>query len=437
MPKSKQLNFALLGLGKLGTGFYKVYEQKKEQLKVETGIQLNLQKILVKNPQFKRPKNIDPGLITSDLNDIIGDTAIHAVIDVTGSIEPVFSMLKQIIARGIHIISANRTLLASKMHDIADFANINKIFILPEPSLGGGVPIISTLQQDLVANQVYSMVGILSGNSNFILSEMTRNQVSLKSVLKTHNVSKMAESISIVDYEGSDAAQKVSILAAGAFGIDINYLNIYASGISEVSVFDIQCADDFGYEIKLLAILKEHDESFEVHVHPTMVPKNHPLTLIRGDQNAYFMETDLTGEYVIYGRGVGVEASSSIILRDLVAVGNLLRAGATRKSAYSLNWNNKPVLPMEDILSAYYIRFPCLDQPGVVGKITTAMGKSGINLASAHAEINKKRSADTGYVTVLVDEAKESAIHSAIKQIEQLDIIKGRVKLFRILRSEE
>jgi homoserine dehydrogenase len=308
---------------------------------------------------------------------------------------------------------------------------------LPEPSLGGGVPIISTLQQDLVANHVLSMVGILSGNSNFLLSEMTRKRQSLKSVVKSQDAMKLAESLSVIDYEGSDAAQKVSILAAAAFGIDINYMNIHATGISEISVFDIECADEFGFEIKLLAILKEHEEAFEIHVHPTLVPKSHPLTLIRGDQNAYFLETDLMGEYMIYGRGVGVEATSSIILRDLVGIGNLLRHGASKKSTYRLNWNNKPVMEMDDISSAYYIRFPCFNQAGVVGKITTAMGEAGINLASAHAEVNDRANQDIGYVHVLVDDANESAINSAIKKINKMEIIKGQIKFYRILRSAE
>jgi len=437
MPKSKQVNFALLGLGKLGNGFYTILEQKKDRIKKETGIQLNLKKILVKNAHFKRPANIDSALITTDVNQILQDESIRVVVDAIGGIEPVFTLLKKIIDSGIHIISANRTLLASKMHELADLVNEQKIFLLPEASMGGGVPIISTLQQDLVANNIQALIGILSGTSNFILSEMSKKQISLKAVLKSHDILKMSESLSIIDYEGTDAAQKVSILAAAAFGVDIDYLNISASGISDISVFDIQSAEEFGYEIKLLAVIKEHRNSFEIHVHPTLVPKEHPLTLIQGDQNAYFMETDLMGEYMLYGRGIGVEATSSLILRDLVSMGNLMRNASTNKSAYRVNWNDKSILPMDDIISAYYIRFPCVDEPGVVGQITTAMGESHINLASAHAEVSKKVHPDLGFVHILIDEAPEHAIKKAIHKIEKMNIIKGRIKFFRILRSSE
>jgi len=437
MPRTKQLNFALLGLGKLGMGFCEVLQSKKDQIRQESGIALNLKRILVKNEHFKRPANINKKLITTNVNDLLQDDSIDVVIDAKGGIEPIYTMLKKFITRGTHIISANRTLLASKMHELAELVNQNNTFIFPDSSLGGGLPIVSTLQKDLVANHISSMVGILSGTSNFILSEMTQKKISLKEVLRTNDLLKMSESLSIVDYEGSDAAQKVAILAAAALGVQVNYLDIYASGISDINLFDIQSADEFGYEFKLLSILKEHEDAFEIHVHPTLVPKDHPLTLIRGDQNAYFLETDLMGEYMMYGRGIGVGAASSLIIRDLIALGNALRYSRSKKSTNLYNWNDKPIMPMDEISSAYYVRFPCLDQPGVVGKITTAMGAANINLASAHAEVHKEDFPGIGFVHILIDEAKESALQGAIRDITKMDIIKGRIKYFRILRSDQ
>ncbi len=435
MPKVKKVNFALLGLGKLGSGFYKVYEQKRDNILQETGFELNLKKILVKNIHFKRPAYIDKTFLTTNIDDILNDPSIDVVIDAIGGIEPVFSILKKVIDQGIHIISANRTLLASKMHTISQLVQEKNILLLPETSMGGGVPIISTLRHDLVANNVQAVVGVLSGTSNYILSQMTEKKISLKTALKSANLMQMAESLSVIDYEGTDAAQKVSILAAGAFGLKINYLDIPASGISDISLFDIQCADEFGYEIKPLAILKQSPDFFEIHIHPTFVPKGHPITLIKGDQNAYFVQTDLIGEYMIYGRGIGAEAASSLLLRDLVATGSLTRAHSSRRREYRINWNHKPILPIENIVSAYYIRFPCVDEPGVVGKITTALGNANINLTSAHAEVDKKTHPDLGYVHILVDSAPEHAILRAIQTVEEMGILKGHAKFFRILRS--
>jgi len=264
---------------------------------------------------------------------------------------------------------------------------------------------------------------------------MTQKQISLRETLKMPEIQRMAETLSVIDYEGSDAAQKISILASSAFGVQISYLNVFAEGISDISVFDIQCAKDFGYEFKLLAIIKVGQDTFEVHVHPTLVPEKHPLTLIREDYNAYFMQTDLIGNYMIYGRGVGVEASSSLILRDLIAIGNLMHNYASVKTPYRLNWSSLTVKPMEEIISAYYLRFPCRDEPGVVGTITTELGNAKINIASAHAEVNKKLHDGIGYVHILIDEALEADILAAIAHINQLSFIKGKIKYFRILKD--
>jgi len=433
MAKTKNINFVLLGLGKLGKGFYDILQDKVEKIRLESGFQLNLKKILVRNAHFNRPHYIDPQLITTDLDEILRDKSIQVAIDAIGGIEPTFTIIKALIAHGIHIISANRMLLASKMHQLADLANRQRVYILPGPALGGGVPIIETLQEYLVANTVKSLTGVVSGTSNYILSEMTQKRLSLKEVLRNPEIQKVAESLSIIDYEGSDAAQKVSIIAASAFGVDINYLDIFSEGIADISVFDIECAAEFGYEIKQLAIFKDHGECLEIHVHPTLVPKIHPITIIRNDYNAFFIESDLIGNFMVYGKGVGIKPTSSAILSNLIAVGNLLRHTSSKKVSYRLVWNNKSVMPMNEIESAYYIRFPCVDKPGVVGKITTILGEHNINIASAHAEVDKKVHPDLGFVHILIEMAKEGDIMEAIEAIKSLGILLQKIKLFRIM----
>ena len=433
MPKVRNINFALLGLGKLGSGFYRIYTEKRDKIREETGYQLNLKKILVKNPGFRRSVRVPSELITANPADIANDSSIQIIIDAIGGIEPTFTIIKEMIKSGKHVISANRMLLASKLTEMVQLASEFNIQILPEPSLGGGLPIISSLKHNLVANDIHSLYGIISGTSNFILSEMTRREVPLKEVLRSKEMQQLAESLSIIDYEGSDAAQKVAIVAAAAFGVEIDYRELYAEGISDISVFDIQCAREFGYEIKMLAIMKDHSDKFEIHVHPTLVPKDHPLTFIRNEYNAFFVRTDLVGDYMMYGRGVGIEPASSLILRDLLLIGERIRQTASPKSSFRLGWNPKPIMPMDEIVSAYYLRFPCVDRPGVVGKITTVLGDNGINIGSAHAEVNKTHSEELGYVHILIDEAKEASINRALDQIRSLDIMLGPIKLYRII----
>ncbi len=429
MLKTKNVNFALLGLGKLGQGFYDILQEKKEQIEIETGFNLNLKKILVKHDHFKRPHHINPKLITTNLEDILKDSTIKIVIDAIGGIEPTYTLITQLVKRGIHIISANRMLLASRMHELAELANEHSVFIHPGPSLGGGIPILETLNEYLVANRIKSMAAVVSGTSNYILSEMSRREVSLKEILKDRKIQKLGESLSIIDYEGSDAAQKVSIIASGAFGININFLNIFSEGISDITVFDIRSARQLNYEIKLLAIFKDHDNKFEIHVHPTLVPKDHPLVLIRNEYNAFYIQTDLLGQYMVYGLGVGINPASSSILSSLVALARVLKYGSSKKAQYSLSWNDKRVIDISEIESAYYIRVPCQDMPGVVGKITTILGDQNINIASVHAETKE----GTGYAHLLIEKAKEAFIYKSIEEIIKLNIVKGEIKMFRIL----
>ncbi|MCB0282837.1 MAG: homoserine dehydrogenase [Calditrichae bacterium] len=435
MPERKQITFALLGFGKLGQGFYKIWQNKKDQIKEQTGYELILTKILIRNEHYERPKNVDEKLFTHNLDDLLNDTNLKVVVDVIGGIEPIFSIIKKLIEKKINVISANRILLASKMHELSDLANTHLIHFLTEPSLGGGIPVSVILQRDLVANQVTELYGIVSGVSNFILNEMTDNKISLNRVLENPDIIKMAESISIIDYEGSDSAMKVSILAATAFGIDINYLHIYAEGVSEITLQDIIWADHFGYELKMLAIMRDHAECFELRVHPTLVPKEHPMISVKGEYNAYYIKTDLLGEYMVYGLGVGTEPTSSLILRDLIEIGNRIYNNP-RRQRFNFNWNNKRVMDIGEIETSYYVRFPCVDKPGVMGEITTIIGKHKINISSAHAEIGKLDNKVIGYVHIFLEKTRESHLYSAIEKIKALKLIQGEIKFFRILDED-
>lgn len=436
MPVSeKKVCFTLLGFGNLGKGFYKVWSLKQKKILEQTGYNLVLKYILIKNTHFRRPFNIDQKLFTHDIEKILKDQSITIAIDAIGDIEPTFSIIKKLIARKIHIVSANRVLLATKMREISDLANANGIYFLTEPSLGGGIPVSEILQRDFVANTITELYGIASGVSNYILQEMTQKKISLNDVLKQPEIPVMAESLSVIDYEGSDAAMKISILAATAFGIDINYLHIFAEGISDVTKEDVAWADYFGYEIKLLSILRDHDDSIEIRVHPTFVHKNHPMIAVKGKNNAYFIKTDLLGEYLVYGEGVGTGPTSSLILRGLVELGHRIYSQSL-KQQFHFNWKNKKIKSIDDIKTSYYIRFPCKDEPGVMSKVTTIIGNRKINISSAHAEVDKYSYPDLGLIHIFLDEAQEKNVKAAMKEIKNLDLVKGDVKIFRILEHE-
>jgi homoserine dehydrogenase len=435
VAEKKKVYFALLGFGKLGKGVYKIWDAKREKIREQTGFDLELKYILIKNATFRRPVNVDPKLFTDNVDTILKDPSVKVAIDVIGDIEPTYTIIKKFINKRINIISANRFLLATKMHEISDLASKNGIHFLTEPAIGGGIPVSEILQRDLVANNITELYGISSGVSNFILNEMTQRKISLSEVLKLPEIPAMAESISIVDYEGSDAAMKASILAATAFGIDVNYLHIYAEGISDITAEDIFWAGRFGYEIKLLSIMRDHQDSFEIRIHPTFVKKSHPMISVKGKSNAYLIKTDLLGEFMVYGEGVGTNPPSSLILRDLVEIGHRIYNQSHRKRSH-FNWNNKKIKDISNIETSYYIRFPCKDEPGVMREVTAIIGNRNINISSVHAEIDKSISSDVGFVHIFMDEALEKEVQAAMHEIKTLDLVRGDIKYFRILKSD-
>ena len=428
-----EIDIALLGLGKLGHGIYQLWSERREQIADQTGIDLNIKHILVKHPHYRRAAFVPREKITDDLEKILSDDSIKIVIDAMGGIEPTYGIIRQFLQKKRHLVSANRALLASKMREVFEFARQQKVHLQFDAALGGGIPIIHTIRRDLVGSRINGIWGIASGSSNYILSEMSRNNRSVKEVLNLPKIKSLSESQMLLDYEGSDSAQKLVLLAATAFGIQVDYLQVYAEGISRIKKFDISIAAEFGYQIKLLAVLKDTKDGVEIRVHPTLVPNDHPLNSVRDDYSAVYIQTDTVGEFMLYGKGAGIMPAANMVIRDLVDVSSTIKSSA--KYMYELPvWNEKRILPIEEVWSKYYLRFLCVDQPGVMGKLSTALGKNGINIESAHASIKEiKHGQKVSFVHFFTEKAKEKAIIQSLVDIRKFKVIKGGIKMFRIL----
>jgi homoserine dehydrogenase len=433
MGKSPIIDIALLGLGKLGHGIYQLWSERREHILSQTGIDLNIKCALVKHIDYRRGPFVPREIITDDLEQVLSDPAIKIVIDAMGGIEPTYGIIKQFLNKQCHIVSANRALLASKMREVFELARKQKVHLQFDAALGGGIPVIHTIRRDLVGSKITGIWGIASGSSNYILSEMAGSRRSLKEVLNLPKLKTLSESQMLLDYEGSDSAQKLVLLAATAFGIEVDYLQVYAEGISHIKKFDISTADEFGYQIKLLAILKDRRDGVEIRVHPTMVPNDHPLNSVRNDYSAVYLQTDTVGEFMLYGKGAGVMPAANMVLRDLVDVATTIKSSS--KYMYELPvWNEKHILPMDEIRSKYYLRFLCVDQPGVMGKLATALGENEINIESAHASIKEiKRHQKVSFVHFFTEKAREKDIKQALKDIKKFRVIHGEIKMFRIL----
>jgi len=334
------------------------------------------------------------------------------------------------------VVSANRSLLASKMREVFELARSQKVHLQFDAALGGGIPILRMLKRDLIASRIREMWGIVSGNANYLLTEMHRSKKSMKEVLKLPELQRLTESHMLIDYEGADSAQKLALLAAMAFGVEVNYLQVYAEGISHIRQVDVNFAEEFGFRIKLLAVLKDRDDGLELRVHPTLVPKDHPMNSVQDDYNAFYIHTDLVGEFMFYGKGAGIYPAANMIIRDLIEVATSIKTSSKYMYEFPL-WHDKKVLPIKEINSGYYLRFTCLDIPGVIGKIATVLGENNINISSAHAARKEQKKYDNrGYVNIFIESAKEKDIFTAIDQIKKFKIIKGKTTIMRILGSK-
>jgi homoserine dehydrogenase len=408
-------------------------ESRRDRILEQTGINFNIKHILVKNINYKRNNSIPMKNVTNDVNKILKDEEVKIVVDAMGGIEPTYGIIKRFLERRCHLVSANRALLASKMKEVFELARSKRVHLQFDAALGGGIPIIHTLRRDLISAKIIGLWGIASGTSNFILSQMARTKKPLREILKLSQLEELSESFMLIDYEGSDSAQKLALLAATAFGVEVNYLQVYAEGITELKTIDIKFAEEFGYHIKLLAIMKDRDSGLELRVHPTFVPNNHPLNYVQDDYNAIYIQTDMIGEFMLYGKGAGIFPAANMIIRDLIDIGTSIRASS--KYMYEIPlWRDKPIIPIEEIESGYYLRFSCIDVPGVMGKITTVLGNNVINIASTHASIKETKNAQKlSYVHIFTETTPEKNIIQSINQIKKFNVIKGEIKFFRIL----
>ena len=437
MSRSTRINVALLGCGKLGTGIYKLFQARREKILAQTGLELDIEHILVKNLYFERDSSIPVARITDNPEDILSDPSVKIVIDAIGGIEPTYSLIRKFIDNGCHLVSANRALLASKMREIFKLAQTRKTYLKFEAALGGGIPLIHSIQRSQISANVLNIWGIASGSSNSILSEMHKHKKSLRETLKMSGLERMSESQMSIDFEGSDSAQKLALLAAMTFGVQVNYLQIHAEGLSQIKKIDIQNAEDFGFQIKQLAVLKNRPDGLELRVHPTLVPIGHPLTSVQHDYNGVYIRTDVLGEFMLYGKGAGIYPAASMVLRDMVDVG-LAQQSQNHLFLQSPVWIDKPVLPISEIKSKYYLRFPCLDTPGVIGQLATIMGQNKINIESAHTSIKDARPENNiSFVHFFTAIAQEAQISNSLTEIQKLKAIRGEIKLLRILGESE
>ncbi len=431
----KEIKVGLIGFGTVGTGVVKILQKNSKLIEKRMGAKIVLKRVADIDLETPRGVNLKPGILTQRAEEVINDPEIQIVMELVGGMEPAKTYILQSIRNKKHVVTANKALLALHGDEIFREASRFGVDVNFEASVGGGIPLIRSIKEGLVANRIQSIVGILNGTSNYILSKMTDEGRDFKEVLKEAKEKGFAEADPTYDIEGIDAAHKLAILIRLAFGTSIEFKEIFIGGISRITPLDIQFSREFGYRIKLLAIAKLDRGRIEARVHPTMIPEGHLLSTVEGVFNAIYIKGDAIGPTLFYGQGAGQMPTGSAVVSDLVELGRNLLTRAAGRRVPLLSFQDSaiekiPLKRMEEVILPYYMRFSALDRPGVLSKISGILGKNEISIS---AVIQKGRQVNGAVpIVMMTHEAKEANVHKALKEIDRLGVILGKTMFIRV-----
>ncbi len=424
----------LLGYGTVGTGTAKI-------LLDPVGRNSLLQEIViarvgVRSLDQPRSPELPAGVLTTDLEAIVTDPEIDLVVELLGGLEPARSLILKAIDHGKHIVTANKAVIARHGEEIFTAANQAGVYVLLEAAVGGGIPVIKPLKQSLGVNRIQTVIGIINGTTNYILTKMTEEGADFDEVLAQAQKLGYAEADPTADVDGYDAADKIAILAAIAFNGRIKREDISCEGIRQINATDISYADDLGFVIKLLAIAKANsdNDSLQVRVHPTLVPKDHPLANVNNVYNAILVEGEPLGQVMFFGPGAGQGATASAVVSDIVnIVGMMQTSQGSEKLDPMLRCSHehfKQLSPMSEIDTRFYARFLCQDVSGVIGHLGTSFGNHNVSLESV-VQIGFRH--NLAEIVVVTHQVREGNFHQALTEIKGLESIDSIPSILRVL----
>jgi len=417
------INVAIIGVGTVGKSVAKILKKNSDIISARAGVKIVPKIGVVKDLDKKRDVDIK---LTNDVNEVLEDESIDIIVELMGGVEEPYKIVKKALENKKSVVTANKALLAYHRYELQEIAGDLPLFY--EASVAGGIPIIGALRNGLSANHIESIVGILNGTCNYMLTKMIKEGVSYEDVLKEAQELGYAEADPTFDVGGFDAAHKLLILASIAYGIDAKPEDILIEGIQNITKTDVEFAKEFGYEIKLLGIAKKNSDGVEIRVHPTMVKNTHPIAKVDGVMNAVSVVGDAVGQTMFYGPGAGGDATASAVIADIIEIarGN---KGPMLGYKKGLESGLKLVSP-NSFESKYYLKLKVIDKPGVLASITSVLSKYDISISS----VLQKDSRVENRVRLLLTthKCKESEIISAIKDIKELECVGDNVSMMRI-----
>jgi len=375
------LNVGLIGLGTVGAQVADRLLRHGPQLARRAGVELCLQRVLVRDLNKQRAVEVSSDLLTSDPAAILDDPSVQVLIEVAGGDEPVRSYLERAIQSGKHVITANKVVMAKHGPELLDLAAEKNVDLYFEAAVGGGIPLISTFRTDLQANRIERVSAVINGTTNYVLGRMASAGLSLKDAVAEAQAAGYAEADPTDDIGGYDAAYKLAILASIAYEIKVRPHEIYREGIDGVEPVDFRYAHELGYAIKLIAHTQRHPGRVEARVHPAMIPLDHPLARVEGAENSVFVEGDLVGQVQLVGQGAGGRPTASAVVGDLIDLARSIRRGVQSRPSFSFD-DRIGVIPMAEVVTRAYYRIRVDDQPGVLAAISHVFAEEGVSISS-------------------------------------------------------
>ncbi|RPJ33543.1 MAG: homoserine dehydrogenase [Verrucomicrobiaceae bacterium] len=431
------IQVGLLGIGTVGSGTFQVLKRNQEEIRRRAGRGIEI--TMVADLDVERAREIvgDHVKVVADAREVIANPDISIVVELIGGYGIAKQLVMEAITAGKHVVTANKALLAKHGPEIFEAARAKGVMVAFEAAVAGGIPIIKALREGLTANRIEWIAGIINGTTNFILSEMRDKGLDFATALKDAQQLGYAEADPTFDIEGVDAAHKITLMSAIAFGIPVQFDKAYIEGITHLQPADIRCAEQLGYRIKLLGITRRRPEGIELRVHPALVPAKRLLASVEGAMNAVMVQADAVGTTLYYGKGAGSEPTASAVIADLVDIARLHTADPGHRVPHLAFQPDKlhatPVLPINEVHTAFYLRLRVADQKGVLAEITRILADGDISIDAVlqHESVEGESQTD---LIILTHETQEGRMRKALAEIQQLTTVLAPIVS---LRKEE
>jgi len=420
----KSIKVGLLGFGNIGRGVWDITRMNNTTITEQCGYSIEISKILV---QTDKDRGVNQGLFTTNAHEILDNPEIDIIIELIGGLSPAKDYILKALNSKKHVVTANKAVIATYGDELLSAASNNGVYLYYEGSVAGGIPILDSIRESLAANRIEEIMGIINGTTNYILTKMTKEGSDFSKALSEAQHKGYAEANPSSDVDGFDASYKLSILSSLAFNTKLPVESIYREGITKISPIDIEYAKDLGFVIKLLAIGKLREDSIELRVHPTLIPAQHPLAAVNDVYNGIFIKGNAVGNLMYYGRGAGSLPTGSAVVGDMINI--IKKMSCSYPSPLSSGAPEKKLQSMESTRCEYYIRIMVKDIPGVLGKIATLFGNTGVSLSSV---IQKGEGEPLVSLVFITHNTLEEGIQRAVDEIKKIEEVAEIANIIRV-----